>query len=595
MKKDVRPTENLVSLLIALAFSICVIYGGGVSWVSCIPCLLILSVAVCLNAYKKINLSLTVLLFVFTVLISFSAINNNGDIQNGIHEAVKLQIFVLSFILSQHIFKNNNCLKLIIVLSVLTSLVGFLCFIKVISIHEFIFTDTYYFGISRIQSFFKYANTAACFLAIGYFSSIHMYIAKVKNRFIVSSGIILLAFFLTVSKGSIILFLILGIIYAVIEDKYRSIFFVQSFIIGSCSLLCLFLCVKELYLPTVLISAVSILLATKFVNALNIPKKLLLAIIAFTVITICIIAVFYPHLFISFLSRLTYARNTLQYIFRNISPRILLGYGSGCWSTMQYSVQSTQYNVLYMHNAPVQMLFEHGIIATGIFFSIIFVALYRHIRRKNITSAIILSFIILHSLMDFDLSFASILMITGIVSGTAFTKTESEEKKYKRIFSTLFISFTVFICIVSGIYLLIENHYKNIMTDAYSRADFDSVLEYSEKAEKILPYDAQLQSFKSGVYELMSDETNALKCAEKAVQLSPYNPEYYETYMRLSYKENITDKCLHLLTLAPKQEHFQNCANKYAYEAYMRNEISKAEYETVLNYIKKCKRKETKK
>ncbi len=124
-----------------------------------------------------------------------------------------------------------------------------------------------------------------------------------------------------------------------------------------------------------------------------------------------------------------------------------LGIGAGTWDNLQYSVQSAEYAVRYIHNGYLQILLEAGIVGFIAFCAIMLYTIVQYIRKgiKDGFEELFMCAIMLaaHIFVDVDMSFASVYMIAGIVLCSA------NKKPHKYITLSVFSTVCI-ICVVSA-------------------------------------------------------------------------------------------------------------------------------------------------
>lgn len=116
----------------------------------------------------------------------------------------------------------------------------------------------------------------------------------------------------------------------------------------------------------------------------------------------------------------------------------LFGIGGEAWKTIQYKVQSYNYYAEEMHSFPIKVLMENGIIgfiaSIGIFVYLIKMLIKEckkdQLNMANISIIIGTILILLHSLIDFDLSFFYCLLIVELIISVLSSKEEGKVIKF---------------------------------------------------------------------------------------------------------------------------------------------------------------------
>lgn len=116
----------------------------------------------------------------------------------------------------------------------------------------------------------------------------------------------------------------------------------------------------------------------------------------------------------------------------------LFGLGGQAWKTIQYKVQSYNYYAEEMHSFPIKVLMENGILgfiaSIGIFVYLIKMLIKEckkdQLNMANISIIIGTILILLHSLIDFDLSFFYCLLIVELIISVLSSKEEGKVIKF---------------------------------------------------------------------------------------------------------------------------------------------------------------------
>jgi hypothetical protein len=103
--------------------------------------------------------------------------------------------------------------------------------------------------------------------------------------------------------------------------------------------------------------------------------------------------------------------------------RLLQGFGIGNWQEQQFMHQSAPYQVRFIHNYYLQLLLDGGIISPVLFLAVAVPALYRGWKQKSIHFFVLLA-VILQGVLDFDMIFAAVILIT------MFSISQMQREKY---------------------------------------------------------------------------------------------------------------------------------------------------------------------
>jgi hypothetical protein len=89
----------------------------------------------------------------------------------------------------------------------------------------------------------------------------------------------------------------------------------------------------------------------------------------------------------------------------------LLGIGTGNWQEWQFLYQSAPYNVRFIHNFYLQLMLDGGLLAPLLFLASTVPAIIKGISTKNLHAFILIA-VMMQALLDFDLIFSAVAMIT---------------------------------------------------------------------------------------------------------------------------------------------------------------------------------------
>lgn len=520
------------------------------------------------------------------MLIGFIAVARTaGDRQNALYEYEKLLCYISAFYCGVAIQKENRIPECISACAVLTACVGLAAYCNFIPIQEYIFNDRY---VIRLQSFLKYANTTALLLGCGYYAALNLFFIYKKKIFIYLSSCILIAFYLTGSKAAIPIFLVLVSVWLLIDKKYSRHYILQNLTCMIFSLLILLAGFKQLqtvkFLLIIICIAVSGTVAgSNAVMSANSNEKRFI-IIWFSALGIFIISaaalltINGINIFETLLRRFDYMNDA----FTLLKSHWLTGIGPGAWKYYQFSVQTTQYNVTYIHNSWLQLLLEYGILFFAVILYLTIRAVISFIKKRQYTFLIILLFIIFHSFIDIDMSFGIILLIFGMLSGFAL-KTDTKNKIVRPMFYIV-----ILLCGCMSLYMICEYSLRNVFEHSYMKNQTGKAVKYAHMLEKICPYDSNLQ------ISLAALENKDIKVRiERAIKLSPLDFELMEKKIEYSLAQkdsSVLADCKKYIEMAPKQERTYVKAKDFAARALNNGLCSQDEYEDYLSYLETKRR-----
>lgn len=281
----------------------------------------------------------------------------------------------------------------------------------------------------RVFGNLGYANSYALLLLIG------LYLNKIREEDKLSSliDIIFLVGILYTGSRTTLLLLLIYFVYDVyksikINEKENIVNFIKILIIS----FILYILLEKLRLTAIFIIPILYILY-KLIKDIKLSNKIyyFLGIIAILITTISNTNTVNRIKNISlnagtFQERLVYYEDSIKTIIKN--P---LGNGINMFQYKQYEAASAFYDVKYIHNSFLQIFYDTGIINFIIFMIIIIIGFIAIIKSTaKFKDYLLLSYIsiLLHSILDFDLSFTIFLILL------VFLKVLSE-KNYKKEFN----------------------------------------------------------------------------------------------------------------------------------------------------------------
>ncbi len=565
---------------LALCGSVC--FSGGLNWQNCICSSLLLLISLFLCKVKKIRYGIPLLLL--SCLCFTSCFISMGNPQTGIYEAYKFICFIMAVTVGFLLKNDKKILRIIFLNALIVAVFGILACSAIMNFEEFTFKDG---NILRLQSFIKYANVTACFLGCGYISFLELFISEKKRAYLYGGGCILTAMYFTFSKACLPIFLIVCTIYIYKKKELSKVFLVQNIIAIILLPIMLITVPSQMYFIFFILTAIGIIISGR----IRINEKydkcfsawlIILALAAAGAIGIVLLK---PSLAGTFFRRLEYMKDALRLIKNN--P--LLGCGFGSWRVLQYSVQTEQYGVTYLHNGILQMIVENGILFTAIFLGINVYGIINGIKRKKYHFAAMALTILIHSLMDCDLSFGAILITLGLTLGSMLP-VKNNVKTYNNIVNYLLI---IVLCI-SNLYMLTEYAVRFSFENAYIQNDYDKAADRLDKLALICPLDAEVKVFEANVEEkTKKDEEKIRNKLKEAIALSPYDTGIYENYMNYaSWDDNLEDMCIKYIKLAPKQERTYAFLKRYLLNAKESGMVSDEAYSALYSKVENRRRLE---
>ncbi|WNQ10432.1 O-antigen ligase family protein [Paenibacillus aurantius] len=218
----------------------------------------------------------------------------------------------------------------------------------------------------------------------------------------------------------------------------------------------------------------------------------------------------------SVLERLTFYRDTAKFL----KDQPIIGAGGGAWAALYEKYQSNPYESRQAHNFFLQLLTEVGLLGFIILLSLIIYVYYHFIRRYNehdsndvskLIYFIITTSILVHSAIDFDMSFAYIsalvFMGLGIMISKPLINTEAISLRFNYIY-TGFLLFVSILLLVSGLDKKIaSNFFNKSISAAQNRLPFNEVLASLDKSIEMQPKNIQYISTKANMLSQAYSQT----------------------------------------------------------------------------------------
>ena len=469
--------------------------GVYYEWASCLVCILLIGyLRYCFKMKGKIQISWSLPLFaaaLIPVAYGISALwaVDSGMALLGMVKFLPLPLFVLA--VQQTEKEERESLTDYVPASgmIMVILSWVLGLIPVLEI---------YFRVNgRLAGFFQYPNTFALYLLVGIIillSKEQWNKVKVLDLLVLLTGILL-----TGSRTGFILLVvtILHFCFWIREKKAR---------LGLLGILALLMAVTGIY---VLISG----------NTGAIGRYLTASFSSST-----------------FLGRILYYKDALPVILRHPFG---LGY-MGYYFT-EGSFQTGVYSVVNIHNELLQFLLDIGWIPTGILAWVLIKGIISGKRKEQLIIIVIL----LHSMLDFNLQFLSIVFILFSVIGIREKNEKKNARKGALIVGTVLISGASFYFgLDSALYYLKQYSASATLYPGNTNAwmhllgKAEDVEEMDEIAEKILvmnPDNPLANSAKARVSYANGDFGNVITYKELALEYYRYDLEEYLDYFNMLY------------------------------------------------------------
>ncbi len=453
-----RKTSNYISLLAITLFFIGAIYYRGlffdtdIYWIESIfgvifSFFLFTQFKDSLKIYKNPYVwSLVLIVFIYLFDILFAE-NQLFAFQHFLRWLLATQMFLIVLYLKEIKWMQKIIFFSVMVAGIWTSLFGWLSLYKLVNFKDAVWDN-------RLSSFFQYANTFGAFIVAVLIGVLVLSSSK-KWRYSFwsfASFILFISMIFTYSRGSWLVFAFIWFVTLLFLSLQEQVLFVfHSILLGTATLINLSSLnnsinngsyIKGFTIIIVYSLLIGILYSifVFFINKIkfNISKKKIIHFL----IPLLIVVVFISGLSLlsndSFVNKLPNSlKERVQQInltnksvmernlfykdsMKMIKDSPFIGQGGGAWKQKIEKYQSYPYISREAHNFYLNLLIEIGILGFLVFISLILLILWSLIKKRrelsdeiSLYKAIFLMIVVLfmHSFIDFDMSFAYILVL----------------------------------------------------------------------------------------------------------------------------------------------------------------------------------------
>ncbi|MHC1681711.1 MAG: O-antigen ligase family protein [Clostridiaceae bacterium] len=234
--------------------------------------------------------------------------------------------------------------------------------------------------------------------------------------------------------------------------------------------------------------------------------------------------------------RLVFFQDGIKIMISNI-----FGIGAGNFNKLQFYYQSANYDIKYIHNGFLQYGIDFGLLFLILFLVIIIYTIYNSVKSKMYKSTwfIVLLMILMHSLVDFSLSFVyvGILMIVSL----SMLQEKSQHKKVNLKINMSLATFNLISLSIILLFLPYQISYNFItlessydLNKAYDHISFIEKLPFKDNRFYLTASDiAYSQNVVDSGEQLEYCKANYKKYIEK----EKYDARAYEGLSIISFKE----------------------------------------------------------
>jgi len=535
----------------------------------------------------------TILVGVFFILINIIGLFSASNLRDALCNVLMISNAIILYLLAIHSLRERTNLDIFLKglywTTVFVASLGLLSYIFGINILNSYMN-------SRIFSTLEYPNTAALFFVFSIFIGYYFMknsLLKLPKIFLYSNSILFFAFIGTKSRGVFLLFPLLLLVCVLLHSKENRFKVISDF--------------SLLILPSTIIAPVVFngTFANRGLNNIFISIAALVILFIFyyfsprllvrkyfkfiTVVTLLVVVgvgsylvshqelstknnVFSRFTNISFEDSSVQARFLfIEDALKIVKDNLLFGTGGGGWNAEYRAYRSYLYFTSEVHNHYLQVLVENGILGfvayLGLWFLLISNLWRKHVTEKsdsNILLIIITLGLMLHSFIDFDLTFPAVYFLFWLLIAVSLNNPQClKGLKRKGSFTIGIVSFACLLIINTS--LFIGWNYGNHGTRYMAQNNFPDAIEKLENSIIFDPINSAYLTNLSQLYFEKGISDHAPEYKEKAIDkinnAIKYYPTNFEWYLiktrflvELGKYEEAYQTALKAINLAPFEE-----------------------------------------
>jgi O-antigen ligase len=507
---------------------------------------------------KKISISLIDLSFFMFIIFYFISIFNAANVRLAVGEFLRLfVIFFLYWVFKNLLdddYKRQILVKVIYYSSFIVAISGILASLGILN-----YADAFKDG--RIFSTLQYPNVLAVYLlGTSIFGFIFMLNSDKKNSFILYAFINYVLIFTiagTMSRGGLLLIpFIYGLFILFTKKEKRLLFFINILVGGIISFIPGLFYINKInngmIFTAVLIFITFLVFYLFLVYLINfilnfrnkITKYILLSFLVLTasllyinidyVVNVAGRIINFDFQSSGFQARYVFTKDAIKIAKDNI----LIGLGGGAWESIYKKYRTYSYFSTKVHNYYIETWLEAGLFGLIFFITGILLILYMGYknRRDNfiLGASLAALAILLHSIIDFDLSFGAINIylwsLLAIISSKETFKKIEFTKSGKAVIGILLIIYISQVVVL----LYAADLNETAIAESRGKTTFESVINKFHLSNKLDPHESKyIANIAQSYYQkyIFTGEKKYLNLAsesiEKAIKKDRYNHHWY--------------------------------------------------------------------
>lgn len=293
----------------------------------------------------------------------------------------------------------------------------------------------------------------------------------------------------------------------------------------------------------------------------------------------------------SFLERMTFYKDAVKVL----KDYPIIGAGGGAWASIFEKYQNNPYSSRQAHSFVMQYLVETGLLGFIIFVAFLIFIFYKYIRgyikageqeRDSYFAYFILVFsILIHSLMDFNMSFVFISMLVflglggmaAVMDNRPVAKLKLKPGTMRGLYSTVMVLASIVLIFVSIRYIGASQDVvkaKNLFTTSNDFQEIKTPLDKALSKRGDHPYAVlYMASLLQAVYSQTKDESfynEELNLLTNTLKKEPFDKNMYKQLMALYQSNSENDKAYAVL---------RDNADRYAYDMNWYEQLIVQSYE----------------
>ncbi|PWV95346.1 O-antigen ligase [Paenibacillus cellulosilyticus] len=273
-------------------------------------------------------------------------------------------------------------------------------------------------------------------------------------------------------------------------------------------------------------------------------------------------------------TRLVYYRDAWSLVLD--SP--IWGCGAGAWSNLQYAYRSSDYFTAYVHSGPLQVMMEVGIIGFMLLAAACIWPIVRGLlaarslesteAKLYVIRALAGGVLLLHSLVDFSLSFPYILGLFFILVAVPATSQRADSATTSKHRHLIFKSTAILVAagtFVLSTMLLVSDRLQQSAAQAYSEARKADAVQLLDRSADYAIWPDRIYDRKARMYLLEYDATHDRRYLEvaqqdndRALAIYPNHIGYEKLRSDIYWRLGNKDKAVQLLSELVDQNHFMD-------------------------------------